>query len=911
MEVPRQPPSAPGWHSLPVDDVFSRLGSGSGGLSPEDAARRLTDVGPNRLPPSHRRSALARFAAQFGNVLIIVLVAGAVITAFLREWADTAVILGVVLINGIVGYLQEGRAERALEAIGSMLSHRAAVRRDGLRTELPAEELVPGDVVLLQAGDRVPADLRLFACRGLSIDEAILTGESVPADKSPGPVSGSTALGDRSGMAWSGTLVTAGTGAGVTVATGAATEVGRISALLSATPTLATPLTRALDRFARQLSVVIGVVAALAFCVGVLVHGYPPGDMFVAAVAIAVAAIPEGLPAIITIALAIGVTRMAARNAIIRHLPAVETLGSVAVICTDKTGTLTRNEMTVLRVAVAGRSYAVTGTGYDAHGAFRLDDREPDPAEDPLLQALCRAGALCGDATLTGVDGRLRLHGDPTEGALVVLAMKAGMEPARLAAHLPRDDAIPFEAEQRYMATLHHDHEGRRLVFAKGAPEQILAMCAGEATRDGTAPLDAPRWRSLAETFAAEGLRVLAVAAREAPELEGELREADVDGRMILLGLVGLIDPPRPEAIEAVKRCRKAGIRVKMVTGDHLITARAIADAMGIGTHGSALSGADLEAMDDAELERVAPQVDVYARASPDHKLRLVAALQAGHQVLAMTGDGVNDAPALKRADVGVAMGRGGTEAAREAARMVLSDDNFASIASAVEEGRIVYDNIRKAIIYVLPTSIAEGLIVLAAILLGLPLPITPLQILWVNMITAVTLSLALAVEPAEGDVMQRPPRGPDEPLLDRLLVWRVAFVSAVLLGGVATLFAHATAAGATLETARTIAVNALVMFEAFYLLSARHITTPVLNREGFFGNRVALAMVVVVVMLQLLMTYVPVMQQLFGTAPLAAVEWARLLAVSVLVVPLVEAEKLVVRRRTLRTSDRHAGAPV
>jgi magnesium-transporting ATPase (P-type) len=436
-------------------------------------------------------------------------------------------------------------------------------------------------------------------------------------------------------------------------------------------------------------------------------------------------------------------------------------------------------------------------------------------------------------------------------------------------------------------------------------------MCTGEATRDGTAPLDAPRWRSVAEAFAAEGLRVLAVAAREAPELEGELREADVDGRMILLGLVGLIDPPRPEAIEAVKRCRKAGIRVKMVTGDHLITARAIADAMGIGTHGSALSGADLEAMDDAELERVAPQVDVYARASPEHKLRLVAALQAGHQVLAMTGDGVNDAPALKRADVGVAMGRGGTEAAREAARMVLSDDNFASIASAVEEGRIVYDNIRKAIIYVLPTSIAEGLIVLAAILLGLPLPITPLQILWVNMITAVTLSLALAVEPAEGDVMQRPPRGPDEPLLDRLLVWRVAFVSAVLLGGVAALFAHATATGATLETARTIAVNALVMFEAFYLLSARHITAPVLNREGFFGNRVALAMVVVVVVLQLLMTYVPVMQQLFGTAPLAAVEWARLLAVSVLVVPLVEAEKLVVRRRTLRTSARHAGAPV
>jgi magnesium-transporting ATPase (P-type) len=892
------------WHSLPPEEVLQAQEADTEGLSVAAAAARLAEHGPNRLPEAPRRSALRRFLAQFNNVLIYVLLVASMITALLGEWADTGVILGVVVVNALIGFIQEGKAERALEAISGMLSPRAIVLRGGRKVDLPAEQLVPGDIVVLQAGDLVPADLRLLKARNLQIEEAILTGESVPAEKSVVPVAEDAALGDRACMAWSGTLVSAGVGNGVVIATGANTEIGRISALLSGVQTLATPLTRQLERFGKVLSLVIGGVAVLTLLTGILVHGYELEDMFLAAVGLAVAAIPEGLPAIITITLAIGVQRMAARNAIIRKLPAVETLGSVSVICSDKTGTLTRNEMTASRVVLAERDYTVTGVGYDPHGALRVGDEEPDCSADPVLMVLCKAAVLCNDAEFGDEAEGDALQGDPTEGALVVLGMKAGLEPARLRASQPRDDTIPFESERRFMATLHHDHEGRRFIFVKGAPERVLSMCDKAATRDGPAEFDREDWLRRAEQLGDEGLRVLALATRTPTAgRSGELTVAEVEDSLTLLGLVGLIDPPREEAIRAVAQCRDAGINVKMITGDHLTTARAVGAAMGIGDGKRAILGEQLQDLSDAEMQSLVARTDVFARSSPEHKLRIVEALQARGSVVAMTGDGVNDAPALKRADVGVAMGRGGTEVARQAAEMVLSDDNFASIESAVEEGRTVYDNIRKSILFILPTNAAEAMMILLAVMLGRSLPITPLQILWVNMITAVTLALALAFEPPERDIMERRPRHPDEPLLGRFVVWRISFVSMIVVAGTFGLFVHARTAGYELEAARTLAVNTLVMFEAFYLLNVRHILAPTLNLNGLLGNRIAVGAVLAVFCFQLLLTYVPVMNALFGTAPLELRDWLLVIGVSVTVVPLVELEKLILRRRGAATA--------
>jgi magnesium-transporting ATPase (P-type) len=902
MASPEPRPAEPGWHSLPVTDVLSGLEADPRGLSRAEAERRRARYGANRLPAPPRRSALKRLLSQCNNVLIWVLLAAAVITALLGEWTDTAVILGVVVINSAIGFLQEGKAERALEAISGLLAPRATVLRDGRREEILAESLVPGDIVTLQAGDLVPADLRMTNCRNLQVDEAILTGESVAVEKSVLPVAEAAPLGDRHSMAWSGTLVTAGIGLGVVVATGGDTQIGRISAMLSHVQTLSTPLTRQLDRFARKLSLIIALVALGTLLFGVLVHDYPLEQMFLAAVGLAVAAIPEGLPAIITITLAIGVQRMAARNAIIRQLPAVETLGSVSVICSDKTGTLTRNEMTASRVALHDCEFQVTGVGYDLHGAIHRDGVETDPARNEVLMELCRAAALCNDAEFHLDEATPRLNGDPTEGALLMLAMKAGLDPERLRLEVPRDDAIPFESEHRYMATLHHDHHGHRFVFVKGAPERILAMCDAVTAHDGTETCCREAWLERAEALAADGLRVLALATG-APHAccSGELSAAEVESGLTLLGLVGLIDPPREEAIRAVEQCRSAGINVKMITGDHLSTARAVAAAMGIGDGRKAVLGAELEQLDDAALMEVALEADVFARASPEHKLRLVEALQAGGRVVAMTGDGVNDAPALKRADVGVAMGKGGTEVSRQAAEMVLSDDNFASIESAVEEGRTVYDNIRKAILFILPTNAAEAIMIILAIAVGRALPITPLQILWVNMITAVTLALALAFEPPERDIMARPPRRPDEPLLGRFVTWRIAFVSAVVVSGTFGLFVAAREAGYQLDHARTMAVNALVMFEAFYLLNVRHMVAPTLNLNGLFGNRVAVAAVIAVSLFQVGFTYLPAMNTLFSTVALSGSDWLVVLLVAATVVPLVELEKWVLRQRGAR----------
>ncbi|MEA3410822.1 MAG: cation-transporting P-type ATPase [Pseudomonadota bacterium] len=884
------------WHAQDVDAVLERLETRDTGLEQVEANLRLQRYGPNRLPPPKRRGSWLRFLIQFHNVLIYVLIAAALVTALLGHWVDTGVIVAVVLINALVGFVQEGKAERALDAIRNLLSPHATVLRDRKQVVLPAEQVVPGDVVLLQPGDKVPADLRLIRVRDLRIEEAALTGESVPVDKTRGEVEEETVLGDRTSMAFASTLVTYGQGAGIVVGTGEDTEIGHISALLGKVHTLTTPLLRQISRFGRWLTAAILFMAACTSAYGILVWENPLSDMFLAAVGLAVAAIPEGLPAIITITLAIGVQRMAARNGIIRLLPAVETLGAVSVVCSDKTGTLTRNEMTVQTVASARNLFDVAGVGYNPHGGIRVNEEEIDPETRPGLMELARASLLCNDAEVNLDDGRWKLSGDPTEGALYTLALKCGLDPLFQKESLPRTDTIPFDSRHRFMATLHHDHAGHGFIYIKGAPERLVDRCAWQRIEGEDQPIDIGYWYRRVEEIARRGQRTLALAFRSAEPDHGELKFDHVEGGLTLLGLVGIIDPPRVEAIEAVKQCRSAGVTVKMITGDHAVTAHAVADQMGIGDGGSTLTGDEIEGSAEVELRDAVRNIDVFARTSPEHKLRLVEALQANGTVLAMTGDGVNDAPALKRADVGVAMGINGTEVAKESAEMVLADDNFASIVHAIEEGRTVYDNIKKSILFILPTNGAEAFTLIAAILLGYHLPITPVQILWVNMITAVTLALSLAFEPPETDIMNRPPRDPDEPILSGFLIWRTLFVSLLMVAGIFGLFLWEIDSGTSLDTARTVAVNTLVMFEVFYLLNTRYIRRSILSRKGLTGNRKVLVAIVLVVFFQFLFTYHPWMQQLFHTTPLDAKTWAVLVLVASSVFFVVELEKYFAR---------------
>jgi magnesium-transporting ATPase (P-type) len=889
----------PVWHHLSAEEALARLGGGHEGLSPQDARERLATHGPNRLPEAKPRGPLVRFLSQFHNVLIYVLIAAGVVTALLQHWLDAGVIFGVVLVNAAIGFVQEGKAEDALKAIRGMLSQHAMAWRSGRLVSVDAADLVPGDLVQLQSGDKVPADLRLVRAKGLQIEEAPLTGESVPVDKGIGALPPETPLADRRCIAYSGTLVTHGQGTGLVVATGAGTEIGRISTMVANVERLTTPLLRQMGQFGRWLTAAILVLATASFGFGILVRDYTAAEMFLASVGLAVAAIPEGLPAIMTITLAIGVQRMAARNAVIRRLPAVETLGTVAVICSDKTGTLTRNAMTVAAIDTGEHMLAITGTGYDPHGAFMQDgDAVRVPEDDRLAEAL-RAAVLCNDAALEQADGApWRVHGDPMEGALLVAAVKAGLDLEAIPKRYPRTDLIPFESAHKFMATLHHSHTGDSTVYVKGAPEAVLDRCTLQRGDAGDVPLDRAAWEQRIEAMAAAGQRVLAVAMKPAEPQRGELDFDDVDGGLTLLALFGLMDPPREEAIAAVRTCRDAGIRVKMITGDHATTARAIARQVGLENPDEALTGAALDHLDDTELRRLATEVDIYARVTPEHKLRLVQLLQQSGAVVAMTGDGVNDAPALKRADVGVAMGINGTEAAKEAAEMVLADDNFASIANAVEEGRTVYDNLKKAILFILPTNGGEALVVLGAILFGFhQFPLTPVQILWVNMITAVTLALALAFEPPEPGVMARPPRNARQPVLTPLFLWRIAYVSVILTTGTFGLFLWEQYQGAPIEQARTVAVNTLVMFEIFYLFNSRYITAPVLNRAGLLGNRYVLYAVGVLLLFQMAFTYLPPLQMLFGTAAIDAGVWLRIVLVAASVLFIVELEKALVRR--------------
>jgi cation-transporting ATPase F len=797
------------------------------------------EFGPNTLPPPRGRGWALQLLAQVNNPLIYVLLGAAVLTAVLGEAVDASVVFAVVVVNALIGFVQETRAERALDALVAMVRTEATVVRDGRATRVSSDDLVPGDLVALEPGDQVPADLRLVRTRELSIDESALTGESAAVAKDPLPLPHDTALADRTNMAYSSSLVTAGTGRGVVVATGTDTEIGRVHRLVGSTATVRTPLTRKLDHFAKLLTVVILGLAAVSVVIG-LVRGEPLGAMVTAAVALAVGAIPEGLPAAVTVTLAIGVARMARRNAIIRRLPAVETLGSTTMICTDKTGTLTANAMTVRTVVVSELSVDVTGVGYDPDGDFSA------PVTPELRECLL-AGLACNDARIVEEHGNWTAVGDPTEAALVVAAHKAGLDSRDVPRRL---DVLPFTSERQYMAT---SHPGG-VVYLKGAVERIL---------DLTGNPDGP---TSADDLAAAGLRVLAIGSARLPA-GVELTEENLRGRVELLGLQAMHDPPRPEAVEAVRACRTAGIDVRMITGDHPVTARAIARTFDI------------------------PEDAVYARVTPEEKLRLVKEFQEQGHVVAMTGDGVNDAPALRRADIGVAMGRGGTEVAKQAADMVLADDNFSSIRAAVEEGRAVFDNLRKFIIWTLPTNMAEGLVILAAVVLGTALPILPVQILWINMTTAVALGLTLAFEPREPDVMRRPPLPPTLPLLTGRLVRRILFVSTVLLGLSFGAFHWWLASGATLEEARTVAVNVFVAAQIAYLLNCRSLENL---RPGVSIARSPwlLGGIAVTAGLQLLFTYLPAMNDLFHTSPIGWRDWGVIAVVGVIAYVVVELDK-------------------
>jgi len=885
------------WHRLTAEEALERLESDARkGLTATEAARRLGQYGPNALERKQGQSGLLRFLLQFHQPLIYVLLGSALVTALLQEWIDAGVIFGVALVNAVIGFLQEDKALSAIHALSKFLDVPAEAVRDGQRVKLPASELVPGDIVAFQAGDSVPADLRLLTCSELRVDESSLTGESVPVDKRPQALDEDVGVADRANMAYAATLAVHGSGVGVTVATGASAEVGRIQELVRAADVLATPLTRKMARFSGRLLWIIMGLAVLAFAVGAL-RGESWFEMFMAAVALAVGAIPEGLPAAMTITLAIGVSRMAKRRAIVRKLPAVEALGSATVICTDKTGTLTRNQMTVREILAGNDRFQVEGGGYAPEGGFSRNGEAMDPARAPALWACLEAGLLCSDARLKRVDGAWRVEGDPTEGALVAAAAKAGMDPEAVRDERPRLDTAPFDSERKWMASLHEAPDGRRWIYLKGSAEAVLARCASAFEGD----LDRDAMAAAVEEMAGRGLRVLALAHIEAAGDRTEIEPDALDAGFVFLGLQGMMDPPRPEAISAVKACRAAGVRVKMITGDHPATAAAIARMIGILNEddGRVLDGRGLADLPASNAAGAIEKTSVFARVAPEQKLRIVEALQSRGHVVAMTGDGVNDAPALRQADIGVAMGSGGTEAAKEAADIVLTDDNFATIEAAVEEGRAVFDNLVKFLIWTLPTNIGEGLVILFAILAGVALPILPLQILWVNMTTAVLLGLMLAFERAEDGVMDRPPRDPRRPVIAGPWLYRLFLVGLLLLAGVFGVFEWALANGRSEAAARTAAVNMFVVSAIFYLFSCRSLTRSMFSL-GVFSNRWALWGVAIMAALQAVFTYAPFMHRAFDAAPIGLAEWGWTIVGGAVVYAAVELDKWRCRRKRI-----------
>lgn len=877
------------WHALTVQDILKWLRTDAvNGLEETEARERSAACGANLLPSVKGESLPRKFLRQFNNVLIYVLLTGAGITALMEHWTDTVVILLVVVINALIGFIQENKAESALAGIRRILALQAHVLRGGKRVRLNAEQLTLGDIVFIKPGDRVPADMRLLRVSNLRVEEAALTGEAIPREKGIESIDLDAMLADRTNMVFSGTTVSAGTGVGAVTAIGPDTEVGKINQLIAEVQPLTTPLLKQIRSLIGIVAVLIGLMAFLVFFMGLLIGKHEPDTLLLSVIALTVAAIPEGLPATVSILLALGVQHMAKRNVIVRHLPSVETLGSVSVICSDKTGTLTKNEMTVTILLVRNAQFEVSGTGYAPEGEITRNGEAVSLDEENDLKKMLACFKVCNETTLEQDEkGQWVVRGEPTEGSLLTLWLKSGIPD-----DLPEVvESIPFDSAYKYMAVLVRG-ETANTVYIKGAPERLAAMLDGSASVP-----ERDFWMTRADSLAGQGMRVLAAAYKEVSRETEDLSHEDLCGGITFLGLSGIIDPPREEAVSAIRICAQAGIQVKMITGDHLETARAIGKTMGISDGGQALEGRELEAMTEEDLRRAVRDNHIFARTSPEHKLHLVRALQANGSICAMTGDGVNDAPALKRANIGIAMGIKGTEVAKMASEIVLADDNFQSIAAAVEEGRKVYDNLRKTLLFLFATNLAESLIILVSIFFSTMLILTPVQVLWVNTVTAVTISLALAFEPIEGDAMRRPPRDPGAPLLTGYLIFRIIYVSLLMSGFALFLSFFILDVSVLSETVfRTIILQTIVSCELVYLFNMRYLLDPALGRR-FFHNKMAFLVSLVLALLQLAVTYLPFLNRMLGTAPLALEHWGVPLLVALVFFLIVELEKFITHR--------------
>ncbi len=893
------------WHNKSETEVIKIFTSNlESGLEKSEVDKRYQKYGANALTAKKTKGPLARFLLQFHQALVYILLVAIVVKLYLGGFVDAGVIFGVVMLNAIIGFTQEGKALSALAALSKALLTTSTVLRSREKQIVDAKELVVGDIVLLQSGDKVPADMRLLNSHELQIDESALTGESLPVSKLSSKLPIDTTLADRTNMLYSSTLVTYGTGIGIVVETGDNTEIGNLSKLLSDTEVLTTPLTRKIAKFSHILLLIILALATITFVVGLL-YGNTWESLFMASVALSVAMIPEGLPAVMTIILAIGVSRMAKRNTIIRHLPAVETLGSTTVICSDKTGTLTRNEMTVQMLWCGDEKFEISGIGYSPKGEIQQLNQRFDIDTKPALLELLKSGFLCNDSMLKYSDKTWIIEGDPTEGALLVSAKKAEIDFDLLNKEMPREDTIPFESQYQYMATLHFNKTTKKhIIYLKGSVESVLERCHTFLDTNGN-PISIKNVDIEAELeiMAKKGLRVLAFARLITDENIQKIDHDYVSSRLEFIGLQGMIDPPREEAIRSISVCKNAGIAVKMITGDHAITAASIAQQMGLyqisvkGKKDVAITGKKLESLSDSDLIQIVNRESVFARVTPKQKLRIVKALQASGEIVAMTGDGVNDAPAVRKADIGIAMGITGTEVAKEAADMVLLDDNFTSIEAAVEEGRSVLDNIIKFLSFILATNLGEGLVIMVAILAGQTLPILPVQALWINMTAAVFLGLTLAFEPREPGLMEKPPRLPSMAILNTRLIFRIFLVGLMLLGGSFGLFELALHRGATLEEARTVAVNVFAVGESFYLLNARSLRFSIF-KLGLFSNMWIWGGISAMLGASIALTYLPIMNKLFHTAPIGLNDWLYIFAVGFIIYIVVAIEKMITHRQ-------------
>lgn len=891
------------WYQRSVAEIFSDLQSSSAGLTSATAHDRLQKYGPNALPQKAEKSALLKFIAHFKDVLIYILLAAAVITAIMGHWVDTFVILGVAVINALIGFIQESNAEKSLKSIQNMLANEAMLVRDGKQVTVPTREIVIGDVVMLRPGDKIPADLRLFEVNNLRVEEAILTGESTVVSKSVDTLSGEKSLGDRLNLAFSGTTVSSGTAAGVVIASGGDTELGHINEMISGIKEVKTPLLVQIDKLGKAIFFIILLMMVALFIFGYLLRDIPLGELSLSVISLAVAAVPEGLPAIISIILSLGVQSMARNQAIIRKLPTVETLGAMSVICSDKTGTLTMNEMTVKAVVLAKSRWRVSGNSYEPKGEIVAEQGAAgsiSAAQDPLFQQFLRTVDTCNESQLRqDSQGHWTIVGGPTEGALKVLAAK-GLTATGAVEVVSK---LPFDSLYKYMSVSCVAGD-ESYVLLTGAPDVLLNLCQQQQTPEGAEPIDRAYWDAAITTYASEGLRTVAAAWKKTAAPVTSLDHDELKHDMVLLGLACMMDPPRPEAIAAIDECQQAGIRVKMITGDHQETAMAIGQMLGIGNSQAAITGYQLEHMSDAELAEAAKTYDIFARTSPEHKLRLVKALEASGEIVGMTGDGVNDAPALKQANVGIAMGIKGTEVTKEAADMILADDNFATIAAAVKEGRRVYDNLKKTILFIMPTNLAQGLLIIIAILMGNLLPLTPVQILWMNMATSATLSFGLAFEPAEANAMRRPPRNVKAHVMDGYAIWRVVFVGLLISISAFVLEAWLQPRGYSAEFIRTVLLQMLVTAQWAYMLNCRNADGFSLDR-GLLKNRGIWLVTLVLIVLQAIIIYVPLMNTLFGTRPLPINYWLISLIVSVIIFFVVEIEKRLTRSWRLKTPSR------